>query len=108
MGAGHSPLVPQGIIAYRSSGRTVVQVPLEPEDRLYGFGLQYQGVEHRGQLFELRVDHYKGRDDGRTHAAVPFYVSSRGYGLFSNAAAKLLIYAGRTHSKERHPKIHSR
>ena len=108
MGAGASPIGPADLTVYRSSGRTVVSVPLEPEEKLYGFGLQYRSIEHRGQLFELRVDHYKGRDDGRTHAPVPFCVSSRGYGIFVNSAAKMWVYAGRTHRKECHPEIRSR
>ena len=97
-----------GIVVSRSSGYLVVSVPLAPDERLYGFGLQYHALEHRGRLFELRVDHYKGRDDGRTHAPIPFYVSSRGYGMLVNAAARIVVYAGRTHRKEHHPEIRSR
>ncbi len=108
MGKGDSPVGPADLTIYRSSGRTVVSVPLEDGEKLYGFGLQYRSIEHRGQLFELRVDHYKGQDDGRTHAPVPFCISSRGYGMFINAAAKMWVYAGRTHRKERHPEIRSR
>ena len=102
------PIEPDAIDGYRSSARTVISVPLLPDEKLYGFGLQYRSIEHRGQLLELRVDHYKGRDDGRTHAPVPFCISSRGYGLFINAAAKMWVYAGRTHRKEDHPEIRSR
>ena len=38
------------------------------------------------RIMELHVDHYGGKDDGRTHAPVPFYVSDRGYGVFINSA----------------------
>ena len=33
-------------------------------------------------------------DNGRTHAPVPFYVSSKGYGVFINSARYLEVYAG--------------
>lgn len=29
----------------------------------------------------MHVDHYGGKDNGRTHAPVPFYISSLGYGV---------------------------
>ncbi len=34
------------------------------------------------------------RDNGRTHAPVPFYVSSKGYGVFINSARYINVYAG--------------
>ncbi len=39
------------------------------------------------------MDHYGGKDDGRTHAPVPFYISSRGYGILVDAARCLTVYA---------------
>ena len=102
------PIEPEDVTVYRSSGHTVIRLPLTPDEKLYGFGLQYRSLNHRGKLFELRVDHYKGRDDGRTHAPVPFCVSDRGYGIFVNAASRMSVYAGRTHVKERHPEIRTR
>ena len=108
MGEGAAFVRPVDVTAYRSSQRLVISTPLTPTEKLYGLGLQYRTIEHRGQLFELRVDHYKGRDDGRTHAPIPFFVSSRGYGIFVNSAARMLVYAGLTHRRERHPEIRSR
>lgn len=40
------------------------------------------------------MDHYGGKDNGRTHAPVPFYVSSLGYGILVNSARYLTVYAG--------------
>jgi alpha-glucosidase (family GH31 glycosyl hydrolase) len=40
------------------------------------------------------VDHFAGKDNGRTHAPTPFYVSSNGYGVFINAARYITVYAG--------------
>jgi alpha-D-xyloside xylohydrolase len=42
----------------------------------------------------LHVDHYGGKDNGRTHAPVPFYVSAKGYGVFINSARYIDVYAG--------------
>jgi hypothetical protein len=40
------------------------------------------------------MDHYGGKDNGRTHAPTPFYVSSKGYGVFINSARYINVYAG--------------
>jgi alpha-D-xyloside xylohydrolase len=67
---------------------------LEKGEQIYGFGLNFQTVYQRGKILQLHVDHYGGKDNGRTHAPVPFYVSSKGYGIFINSARYLNVYAG--------------
>ena len=49
---------------------------------------------------DLHVDHYGGKDNGRTHAPVPFYISSLGYGVFINSARYLTVYAGSNARKD--------
>src|SRR6188474_1015412 len=84
-------------------GKTYLRFPLQKEEQLYGFGLNFQTVHQRGKILQLHVDHYGGKDNGRTHAPSPFYVSSRGYGVFINSARYVTVYAGtavRKDSKE--------
>lgn len=75
-------------------GKTSLRFPLEKDEQLYGFGLNFQTVHQRGKILQLHVDHYGGKDNGRTHAPTPFYVSSRGYGVFINSARYMNVYAG--------------
>lgn len=75
-------------------GRTALRIPLQKKEQLYGFGLNFQTVHQRGKILNLHVDHYGGKDNGRTHAPVPFYVSSLGYGVFINSARYITVYAG--------------
>ena len=75
-------------------GKTSLRFPLERGEQLYGFGLNFQTIHQRGKILQLHVDHYGGRDNGRTHAPTPFYVSSKGYGVFINAARYITVYAG--------------
>ena len=75
-------------------GKTYLRFPLIKEEQLYGFGLNFQTVHQRGKILQLHVDHYGGKDNGRTHAPVPFYVSSKGYGVFINSARYINVYAG--------------
>ena len=86
--------------------KTYLRFPLEKEEQLYGFGLNFQTVQQRGRIMQLHVDHYGGRDNGRTHSPTPFYVSSKGYGVFVNSARYLEVYAGtavRKDSKNKPP-----
>ncbi len=71
-----------------------LRFPLNKEEQLFGLGLNFQTVNQRGRILNLHVDHYGGKDNGRTHAPVPFYVSSKGYGVLIDAARYITVYAG--------------
>ena len=63
-------------------GKTYIRFPLDKDEKIYGLGLNFKTINQRGRIHELHVDHYGGKDNGRTHAPVPFFVSSKGYGAF--------------------------
>lgn len=88
------PLPKNEIAVTIADGKTYLRFPLQKQEQLFGFGLNFQSVYQRGKVLQLRVDHYGGKDNGRTHAPVPFYVSSNGYGVFINSARYLTVYAG--------------
>ena len=94
LGNSSFPLAQTDIQAAQIDGKTSLRIPLQREEQIYGFGLNFQTVHQRGKILELHVDHYGGKDNGRTHAPTPFYVSSNGYGVFINSARYLKIYAG--------------
>jgi alpha-glucosidase (family GH31 glycosyl hydrolase) len=94
------PLPQAEITAALNSGKTYLRFPLQKEEQLYGFGLNFQTVHQRGKILQLHVDHYGGKDNGRTHAPTPFYVSSNGYGVFINSARYLNVYAGSAARKD--------
>jgi len=85
----------EGLIAAEvKGGQTHLRFPLERGEQLYGFGLNFKTIHQRGRILQLHVDHYGGKDDGRTHAPVPFYVSGRGYGVFVNSARYIRVWSG--------------
>lgn len=88
------PALAREIVAQQQDGKTSLRIPLQRQEQLYGFGLNFQSVHQRGKILNLHVDHYGGKDNGRTHAPVPFYISSLGYGIFINSARYLTVYAG--------------
>lgn len=89
-----------------TDGKTYLSFPLDKTEQLYGFGLNFQTIHQRGKILQLHVDHYGGKDNGRTHAPTPFYVSSKGYGVFVNSARYLNVYAGTAVRKDsRNPAV---
>lgn len=88
------PELANEIVGSIQDGKTSLRIPLQRKEQLYGFGLNFQTVHQRGKILNLHVDHYGGRDNGRTHAPVPFYISSSGYGVLINSARYLTVYAG--------------
>ena len=57
-------------------------LPMMPTEDIYGFGLQFFGINHAGKRRFLKVNSDPVADTGESHAPVPFYVSSAGYGIF--------------------------
>jgi len=94
LGSEAFPLPTSKIVAETSDGKTFLRFPLVKSEQIYGFGLNFKTVQQRGKILQLHVDHYGGTDNGRTHAPVPFYVSSLGYGVFVNSARYITVYAG--------------
>lgn len=86
MGDPAFPLDADAIGTEAGSGRRVVCLPVEPDEGFFGLGLQFMRVNHRGRPRYLRVNSDPKQDSGETHAPVPFYVSSRGYGVLVNTA----------------------
>ena len=72
------PLDLHKIRAETIDDKTYLRLPLKRGEEIYGLGLHFQTHNQRGRILNLHVDHYGGRDNGRTHAPVPFYVSSAG------------------------------
>ena len=77
----------------RVENRAVARIPLLPDEKLYGLGLQMHGSDRRGGVYHLRMDHYS-RGQDRLHAPTPLYISSRGYAVLFNTARPCDIYAG--------------
>lgn len=88
------PLNKSEIDIRQKDNKIYLRFPLQKAEQIFGFGLNFQTVNQRGRILNLHVDHYDGQDNGRTHAPVPFYVSSNGYGVLIDAAAYMTVYAG--------------
>ena len=94
LGTATFPISNTEIAGEVNNGQTFLRFPLEKEEQIFGFGLNFKSVYQRGKILELHVDHYGEVDNGRTHAPVPFYVSDKGYGVFINSARYIKVWAG--------------
>ncbi|CAN5530913.1 glycoside hydrolase family 31 protein [soil metagenome] len=71
-----------------------VWLPLVSGEEIYGFGLQLLSMENRGKKRTIRVNADPKLDTGDSHAPVPFYVSTQGYGVLVDSARQVEFYCG--------------
>ena len=89
-------------IAFRVSPRgCAVELPMELGEGIYGFGLNTALFDmtkaekgHAGRHVFLKPTHHPENDLGESHAPVPFFVSTRGYGVFVDSARYVSFYTG--------------
>lgn len=74
------------------NGKTYLTFPVDADEQIYGLGLNFKGLNQRGAIKRLHLDHAGSSDNGRTHAPVPFFVSSKGYGVLLNSARYIDIW----------------
>lgn len=76
-----------------TANRANIRLPLGETEKIYGLGLEFEGMNRRSNVYSLKVDHYGGTK-GYTHAPVPFYISSKGYGVLINSSQRVKIHVG--------------
>ena len=92
--AGACPIPAASITATRMTRGFVVTLPLESFEMVYGLGLQLQSNWERGKKKTLRVNADPKMDSGDSHAPVPFYVTTRGYGVLVDTARYATFWCG--------------
>ena len=90
--------IPKGAenITYTISQRGIeLYIPANSDDGIYGFGLQMKRVQHRGRKKMIRPNSDPTSDTGDSHAPVPFFVTTSGYGIYVDTARYASFYCGR-------------
>ena len=97
------PLDPRAISFTLSGHGCSVRLPMTAGESIYGFGLNTELFDmtqtaggHAGRRVMLEPTDHPENDLGESHAPVPFYVSSRGYGVFVDTARFASFYTGNT------------
>ena len=71
-----------------------LELPLRPDEDLYGFGLQLKSLRQTGKKRTLRVNSDPVSDTGDSHAPAPLYFSTAGYGVLLDTARYATFYTG--------------
>jgi alpha-D-xyloside xylohydrolase len=96
-----APLPPlQGSVSGRGC---VLQLPLRPNELVYGLGLQFLSFDQRGKKKVVRVNADPKFDTGESHAPVPFYVTTQGLGILVDTARYATFYFGVARPKPQQP-----
>ncbi len=86
---------PTGEISFETTSRgCLLKLPLDPNEHLYGLGLQLKSFDLTGRKFTLRPNADPVAPTGDSHAPVPFFVSTKGYGVFVDTARYAEFYFG--------------
>lgn len=95
------PEVAEDII-YRQNRRGLqILLPMDSDEDIYGFGLQFRSVNQAGRKRMIRVNSDPAADTGEGHAPVPFYISTAGYGLLIDTFRHVEFYMGTSLEKGR-------
>lgn len=72
----------------------VLEFPLEEDEQVYGFGLQMKGFNHKNHKLQLRANSDPVANTGDSHAPVPFFVTTKGYGMYLDTARYVEVHCG--------------
>jgi alpha-D-xyloside xylohydrolase len=72
----------------------LVNFPWSRDEEIYGFGLQSGAINQAGMKRHLKINADAQGNTGNSHAAIPFFVSSRGYGVVLNTLRYTDVYCG--------------
>ena len=82
-------------ITYKKTKRgSLVEVILDEDEEVFGFGLQLKGFNHKGHRLRLAVNSDPTSYTGDSHAPVPFFVTNKGIGIYFDTARYAEVYCG--------------
>jgi len=84
-----------GDLRFKTTARgCVVEIPMVDGEQIYGFGLQLKSLNQTAKKRTIRVNSDPLADTGDSHAPVPFYVSTAGYGILIDTLRYAMVNTG--------------
>ncbi|MDF1550531.1 MAG: glycoside hydrolase family 31 protein, partial [Bacteroidales bacterium] len=68
---------------------------LSPDEKIFGCGESYTGLNKRGQKIVLYTDDSNGIQNETMYKPIPFFMSSRGYGMFMHTSSPITCNFGK-------------
>ncbi len=101
---GNLPAPLQGISFSVSPQGCRLVLPVDGDASLYGFGLQLKSFRQNGKKKQIRPNADPKSDSGDSHAPVPFFVSTAGFGIFLDTARYVSFYCNTSRKPASRPK----
>ncbi len=73
---------------------------LSPGEKIFGCGESFTGLDKRGQKFALSTTDAIGTEGPKMYKPVPFFLSSRGYGMFLHTSSPVTVDFGATNASK--------
>ena len=71
---------------------------LSPGEKIFGCGESFTGLDKRGQKIVLWTDDANGIQNQGLYKPIPFFLSSRGYGMFLHTSSPVTCDFGNSFS----------
>jgi len=96
----YTPTLPFSYVRRNSDySRSMAPVfSLEPDEKIFGCGESFTQFNKRGQKMVLWTDDANGVQNETMYKPIPFYMSSRGYGVFMHTSAPITVDFGKYYS----------
>src|SRR5690606_25394425 len=93
----YTPTLPFAFVRKNSDySRSVAPVfGLEPDEKIFGCGESFTQFNKRGQKVIMWTDDANGVQNETMYKPIPFYMSSRGYGVFMHTSTPITVDFGK-------------
>lgn len=93
----YTPTLPFSFVRRNSDySRSVAPVfGLEPDEKIFGCGESFTQFNKRGQKVIMWTDDANGVQNETMYKPIPFYMSSRGYGVFMHTSSPITVDFGK-------------
>ena len=93
----YTPVLPFSYVRRNSDySRNMAPVfSLEPDEKIFGCGESFTQFNKRGQKVVLWTDDANGVQNETMYKPIPFYMSSRGYGVFMHTSTPITVDFGK-------------
>ena len=95
-----TPLLPFSFVRRASDYSTSIAAvfSLSPDEKIFGCGEAFTEFNKRGQKVVLWADDANGTQNETMYKPIPFFLSSRGYGVFMHASSPITCDFGKYYS----------
>ncbi|MGD0343034.1 MAG: TIM-barrel domain-containing protein, partial [Bacteroidales bacterium] len=93
----YTPLLPFSFVRRASDYSTSMAAvfSLSPDEKIFGCGESFTGFDKRGQKIVMWTDDANGVQNESMYKPIPFFISSRGYGLFMHTSSPITCDFGK-------------